>query len=52
MTLDVPPAEDEQDRKQKERSVEDLLRELLVGEAKVKVDPVGGEIDRGSEKSS
>jgi hypothetical protein len=50
MSVEIPPAEEEQDGTET-RSVDELLRELLVGEKRVKVDPTSGEVEAAPEES-
>ena len=49
MTVDVPPSEDEEER---EKTLDELLWDLLVGEEDVRVDPATGDIEPAGEKSS
>jgi len=45
VTVDVPPAagEGESEKGDSTKTVDDVLRELLVGDLKVRVDPVSGQ---------
>ena len=48
MTVDVPPADDPE----KDKTVEELLWDLLVLDHEIKLDPATGDIEPTDEKSS
>jgi len=47
MSVEVPPAEEE-----REKTVDELLWELLVGTEDVRVDPVSGDVEPPAPKKS
>ena len=49
MSVEVPPAEEE---REKEKSVDELLWDLLVGADAVRVDPISGEVEPAPQESS